>query len=123
MTGYGVYSNTFSQAFSQLLEKASISCYQISQFAHLDQSYLSRLKNGEKQNPSPETIIKISLALTHYSDKIKLYDIQKLFKSVGRSLHLNDEHWSPNVNYQTDVSAWLVLSYLSGGQVWYNTGK
>ena len=92
MARHGVYSNSFSQAFSQLLEKASISCYQISQFSHLDQAYLSRLKNGERHNPSPETIIKISLAVTHYSDKIKLYDIQKLFKSVGRSLHLNDEY-------------------------------
>ena len=92
MTGHGVYSNNFSQAFSQLLEKAGISCYQISQFSHLDQAYLSRLKNGERHNPSPETIIKISLALTHYSDKIKFYDIQKLFKSVGRSLHLNNDY-------------------------------
>jgi transcriptional regulator with XRE-family HTH domain len=92
MTGHGVYSNSFSQAFSQLLETASVSCYQISQFAHLDQAYLSRLKNGEKQNPSPETIMKISLAFAHHSDKIKLYDIQKLFKSVGRSLNLNDDY-------------------------------
>jgi transcriptional regulator with XRE-family HTH domain len=92
MTRDGVYSGNFSQAFSQLLEKFGISCYQISQFAHLDQAYLSRLKNGEKHNPSPETIIKISLALTHYSDKIDFYDIQKLFKSVGRSLRLNDDY-------------------------------
>ncbi len=92
MTGHGVYSNGFSQVFSQILGMAGVSCYQISQFAHLDQAYLSRLKNGEKQNPSPETIMKISLALAHYSDKIKLYDIQKLFKSVGRSLHLNDDY-------------------------------
>jgi transcriptional regulator with XRE-family HTH domain len=86
---HGVYSNSFSEVFSQLIDKAGISCYKISLFAHLDQAYLSRLKNGERENPSPETIIKISLALTHYSDNIKLYDIQRLFKSVGRSLNLN----------------------------------
>jgi hypothetical protein len=91
MKGNGVYSSNFSRVFSQLLETASVSCYQISQFAHLDQGYLSRLKNGAKQNPSPETIIKISLALAHLSDKIRLGDIQKLFKSVGRSLKFNDE--------------------------------
>ena len=94
MTGHGVYSNGFSQVFCQLLEIAGVSCYKISQFAHLDQAYLSRLKNGEKQNPSPETMVKISLALVHYSDKIKLHDIQKLFKSVGRSLHLNNDYSS-----------------------------
>jgi len=36
--------------------------------------------------------MKISLAIAHHSDKIKLYDIQKLFKSVGRSLNLNDDY-------------------------------
>lgn len=86
MTGHGVYSNSFSEVFSQLLEKAGISCYKISQFAHLDQAYLSRLKNRDRENPSLETITKISLALTHYSDKIKLYDIQRLFRSVGGSI-------------------------------------
>jgi transcriptional regulator with XRE-family HTH domain len=92
MTGHGVYSNGFSRAFSQLLEKAGVSCYKISQYSHVDEAYLSRLKNGKKQNPSPATIIKISLALTHYSDKIKLCDIQRLFRSVGRSLSSKDDY-------------------------------
>jgi len=87
-----LYGNDFSKVFSQLIEKAGISCYQIAHFAHLDQAYLSRLRNSERQNPSPETIIKISLALTHYSDKIQLYDIHRLFRSVGRSLHLKDDY-------------------------------
>jgi transcriptional regulator with XRE-family HTH domain len=92
MTRHGIYSNNFSRAFSQLLEKAGTSCYKISQYTNLDEGYLSRLKKGERENPSPETITKISLALTHYSDKVKLYDIQKLFKSVGRSLNLSDDY-------------------------------
>lgn len=82
----GLYSGDFSKAFSKLLEKTSISCYKISQYTHLDQAYLSRLKIGEKQNPSPETVIKISLALAHYSNQVQLHDIQKLFESVGRSI-------------------------------------
>jgi transcriptional regulator with XRE-family HTH domain len=88
----GIYKDNFSLVFTELLEKSRVSCYQIHEYTSLDQAYLSRLKNGEKQNPSPETIMKISLALTHYSDKIKFYDIQKLFKSVGRSLRLNDDY-------------------------------
>jgi len=87
-----LYLTDFPKVFSRLLEKSGVSCYKISQYSHLYEAYLSRLKNGEKQNPSPETIIKISLALTHYSDKITAYDIQKLFRSVGRSLHLNDDY-------------------------------
>jgi hypothetical protein len=84
----GLYTNNFSEVFSKILKKAEVSCYNISQYTHLDQAYLSRLKTGEKQNPSPETIIKISLALAHYSKHIQLHDIQNLFKSVGRSLNI-----------------------------------
>jgi predicted transcriptional regulator len=86
MTGHGVYSNNFAEVFSRLLDRTGVSCYQISQYVHLDQSYLSRLRNSEKYNPSPETIVKISLALTHFSDKVGLNGIEALFNAVGRSL-------------------------------------
>lgn len=81
-----LYASDFSKVFSTLLEKNGISCYQISRYTHLDQAYLSRLKNGEKHNPSLETLIKVSLALTHYSNQVQLHDIQRLLKSVGRSI-------------------------------------
>ncbi len=81
-----LYASDFSKVFSTLLEKNRISCYQISRYTHLDQAYLSRLKNGEKHNPSLETLIKVSLALTHYSNQVQLHDIQRLLKSVGRSI-------------------------------------
>ena len=84
----GIYSRDFAEAFSKLLEETSISCYQISQYTHLDQAYLSRLKNGKRDNPSPETLVKISLAFVHLSRSAKLYDIERLFNSVGRSIHL-----------------------------------
>jgi len=88
----GIYTNGFSGVFSALLQKTSISCYQISHYTHLDQAYLSRLKTGEKQNPSPETVIKISLAFAHYSKQVQLHDIQRLFRSVGRSLSMAEEY-------------------------------
>ena len=88
----GIYEDNFSAVFANLLRDSGVTCYQISEFTGLNQPYLSRLRSGEKQNPSPETIMKISLALTHYSYKIKLHDIQKLFKSVGRSLLSNDDY-------------------------------
>lgn len=85
--GTGLYLNDFSRVFSKLLEVADVSCYKISQFNGLTESYLSRLKSGKQSNPSPETIMKISLGLVHYSSKIKISDIENLFQSVGRSLH------------------------------------
>ena len=84
----GLYNNDFSEIFDKLLAKGNVSCYQIHQYAHLDQGYLSNLRNGKKSNPSPETIMKIAVALSHCSDKITLYDIEALFQSVGRSIHV-----------------------------------
>ena len=84
-----LYNRDFSIVFGQLLEKANISCYRISEFSHIDQGYLSCLRNGTKKNPGPETVMKISLALVHCSEKITLIDIERLFNSVGRSIRIN----------------------------------
>ena len=81
-----IYEKNFSEAFCRLLNKSGVTCYQIHQYTHLDQAYLSRLKNGVKNNPSPETIMKISLGICHFAENIKLSDIEDLFNAVGRSL-------------------------------------
>jgi hypothetical protein len=84
-----LYDRDFSMVFNQLLGRVDVSCYQISEFSHIDQGYLSRLRNGTKKNPSPETVMKIGLALVHCSDKISLVDIERLFNSVGRSIRID----------------------------------
>lgn len=83
-----LYSNNFCKMFDNLLVRAGVSCYQISKYTNLDGAYLSRLRNGGRNNPSAETVMKISLALTHLSKDVTLYDIEELFNSVGRSIHL-----------------------------------
>jgi hypothetical protein len=82
----GLYSKRFSKVFSRLLEENRVSCYKISLYSHLDEAYVNRLKSGEKSNPSPETIEKISLALVHCSKNVSLDDVEELFHSVGYSL-------------------------------------
>ena len=84
----GIYDIQFSTVFSKMLKKSDISCYKIAKYTNIDVAYLSRLKNGLKYNPSPETILKISIAIGHLSEKIKIGDIEELFNSVGRSLNL-----------------------------------
>jgi len=54
----GIYNNDFPSAFSKLLEKTGVSCYRIHSFTDIDQAYLSRLRSGEKDNPSPEIMVK-----------------------------------------------------------------
>ena len=82
----GIYDNEFALTFSKKLEKAGVSCYQMHNYSHLDQAYLSRLKKGLRKNPSLSTLIRISIALANSSDDIDLYDIEEHFNSVGRSI-------------------------------------
>lgn len=85
----GIYKNDFCVVFTELLKKSGVSCYEISHFAHLDEAYLSRLRSGEKNNPSPEVIMRICLAVAHCSKKdkkVRLFDFEALFNAVGRSL-------------------------------------
>jgi len=74
----------FAKVFCGLLKKADTTCYKIANFAHLDQGYLSRLKNGEKGNPSIQTLLGISFGLVHCSDSIDMNDIERLFNSAGK---------------------------------------
>ena len=82
----GIYAKDFAAVFAKLLEESGVTCYQIAQYAHINEGYLSRLKRGEKNNPSPETIVRICLALARFSDKVSLYDLNELLTSVGRTL-------------------------------------
>ena len=84
-----LYSKNFAKSFSEVLQNSQISCYKLSQYSHLDEGYLSCLRNGTKVNPSPETIVRICLSIAHYSNKPTLLDFEKLFNSTGRSLFPN----------------------------------
>jgi len=80
----------FSQVLSSILEKTSVTCYQISQYSGLNQAYLSRLKSGEKVNPSIGTVLTITYALVHFSDKVDLYDVKRLFKAADYHVPLKE---------------------------------
>lgn len=84
-----VLSNEFSTVFTRLLEQTGVTCYRISRFTHLDQSYLSRLKKGKKKNPSAETVVKIALAFAYLSKELNIYDLEQLVSSIGCSLHID----------------------------------
>ena len=84
-----LFSNNFSKAFSRILELSGVSCYELARCTDINESYLSRLRSGEKQNPSPEVIMRIciAIALNSKNNRIRLRDFEDLFNSVGRSLY------------------------------------
>ncbi|MFC2013332.1 hypothetical protein ACFLU8_00325 [Chloroflexota bacterium] len=72
-----IYTNNFCKVFAKVLAETGVTCYKISQYSGLDGGYLSRLKSGLKENPSPETVIKICIAIAHYSKGTeKLFSMQ-----------------------------------------------
>jgi len=84
----GIYNYQFTEELSRLLGKSGVSCYKICQYSHIDQAYLSKLKNGEKNNPSPEIVMRIALAIVYYGGNITIAYIEKLFRPTGHSLRL-----------------------------------
>jgi DNA-binding Xre family transcriptional regulator len=76
----------FSETFSKLLLSSGVTCYQINQYTGIDPAYLSRLKNGEKYNPSTEVLLKVCFALAHFGPNVKLSDIEDLLNAVGRTI-------------------------------------
>jgi hypothetical protein len=81
-----LYPNDFSRVFSSLLAKTGVTAYQIAKFTNINEGYLSRLRSGEKRDPSFQIIVKVSIALAHLSPQFALSDAERLFKAVGRSL-------------------------------------
>jgi len=81
-----LFSNKFKNAFIEILKRSGITCYKISKYSHIDESYLSRLLKGQRTNPSAETVVKIALATVHFNNQITIYDIDELFKAIGHSL-------------------------------------
>lgn len=59
----------------------------------MDQGYLSCLRKGTKNNPGPETVMKLGLALVHCSEKITLIDIQKKCPTRLGGLFALTEAW------------------------------
>ena len=84
----GLYSGRFSEKFRGFLVRYRVTCYQISQLSGLSQAYLSRLKSGERQNPSPETIIRIGIAGARLNSQVGEEDVEHLLNSIGRSLRI-----------------------------------
>lgn len=72
--------------FDRLVKKTGVSCYKIAQYSQLDEGYLSRLRKGRMHNPGTESIIRIALALVHYSEEIGIDDVEELLQSRSLSI-------------------------------------
>ena len=84
-----ILKDNFAEVFDKTLSKLSVTGSQIAKFTKLDEGYVSKLRSGQKKNPSDETVFKISFAIAHYANKISLDDLECIFNTVGHSLFTN----------------------------------
>ena len=69
---------SFAGTLKRLRIKAGKSRYQLWKFSGIDQSYISKLENGGKVNPSRSTVVLLGMGLLHACDEIDLSDIEEL---------------------------------------------
>jgi len=81
-----VFSNNFTKVFRELVKKSGASVHKVSKYAHVDEPYIYHLLKGDKNNPSPEIVIRIGFALAHLSNEVTIYDLDELLKSLQHTL-------------------------------------
>ena len=69
---------SFAGTLKRLRIKAGKSRYQLWRFTGVDQTYIARLENGEKNNPSRSTVILLGMGLVHSSTRINIADVDEL---------------------------------------------
>jgi len=69
---------SFAETLKRLRIKAGKSRYQLWKFSGIDQSYIAKLENGDKVNPSRSTVVLLGMGLLHACDEIDLSDAEEL---------------------------------------------
>ncbi len=74
---------TFGQTLKSLRTKSGKSRYRLAQYSGLNEPYILRLESGERQNPSRDSVMKLSLALAATSEAVSIHDINELLLAAG----------------------------------------
>ena len=73
----------FSRTLRKLRSKSGKSKYKLARYSGLDEAYVSRLESGKRQNPSMDTVMKLSLALVADSTTVSIDDVNELLVAGG----------------------------------------
>lgn len=76
-------SMTFGEALQRVRRKAGKSRYKLAQWCGINEAYVLRLENGERNNPSRDVVLMLALALVHNSPLLDFYDIDGLLMAAG----------------------------------------
>ena len=73
----------FSRTLRRLRYQSGKSRYKLAQYSGLNQAYILRLESGARQNPSRDTVMKLSLALVADSTTVSIDDVNELLVAGG----------------------------------------
>ena len=74
-------------------EKADLTVYGLAILSDVDETYLRRLLNGQRRNPSRDTLIFLGEALMQFDDSFKRKHLEKVLKNAG--LRPLPRKWTP----------------------------
>lgn len=73
----------FGEVLQQVRRKAGKSRYRLAQWCGINEAYILRLENGQRNNPSRDVVLMLALALVHGSPSLAIYDIDGLLLAAG----------------------------------------
>ena len=66
---------TFGETLKRLRTRAGKSRYQLAHYSGEDQAYISRLKRGQRNNPSGDVVLQLGLALVEGNEGVGVHDV------------------------------------------------
>ena len=75
----------FSKYLQELTLRAGVTTYALSRFSGVSETYLHRLANGERLNPSRNIVVRICLALVRDSREISMDEVNTLILAAGHA--------------------------------------
>ena len=73
----------FSKTLKGLIGESGSSRYRLSRCSQVDEAYILRLENGQKQNPSRDLVIKLGMGPMQCSSSVTIDDVNGLLLSAG----------------------------------------
>ena len=74
---------SFGETLTSLRLRSGRSKYRLAQISGITESYILRLENGERSNPSRDVVLMLGLALLKGSETLDIWDVDVLLLSAG----------------------------------------
>ena len=67
----------------EMAGKAGLTRHGLAKISDVDDRYLARLESGEADNPGRDILLRLAMALVHYTSMFKRADVEKVLAAAG----------------------------------------